>query len=289
MVFRTPRRLPGGRKAIVFAVLVHALLIGILVVGVRWQSKPQVPARPIQAQAVNDAETQREIERRKRAERERSEQEAKKQREQQERERKAAEERQRAEQAKLAEQKRKDEAKRQAVDAEKKRKEQERQAEAKRQEQQRQAEAKRKEQERQAEVKRKKEAEERRQAAEQSLKEQLVSEERERKAAQARAEQAARAQSELARYEGLIRQKVERNWVRPAGWSKGLECVVRVRLAPTGEVIQATVIRPSGSPPFDRSVENAVYKASPLPLPEDKGLFDHFRELELRFRPEGLT
>jgi hypothetical protein len=34
-------------------------------------------------------------------------------------------------------------------------------------------------------------------------------------------------------------------------------------------------------------VENAVYKASPLPLPEDKDLFEHFRELELRFRPEG--
>jgi len=27
--------------------------------------------------------------------------------------------------------------------------------------------------------------------------------------------------------------------VRPAGWTKGMECVVRVRLAPTGEVINA--------------------------------------------------
>ncbi len=91
----------------------------------------------------------------------------------------------------------------------------------------------------------------------------------------------------MARIESLIRQKVERNWVRPAGWTKGMECVVRVRLAPTGEVMNATIARPSGSPAFDRSVENAVYKASPLPLPEDKGLFEHFRELELRFRPEG--
>ncbi|HCU54180.1 MAG TPA: cell envelope integrity protein TolA, partial [Gammaproteobacteria bacterium] len=170
-------------------------------------------------------------------------------------------------------------------------------AEAKRQAQEKrkaaEAEKQRKEQERQTAIKRKKETEERRRAAEQSLKEQLASEEQDRKRQQEfekrRAEQAARTQSELDRYEGLIRQQVERNWVRPAGWSKNMECVVRVRLSPTGEVIKATVIRPSGNPPFDRSVENAVYKASPLPLPEDKGLFEHFRELELRFRPEGLT
>lgn len=266
MVFRTPRRIPGGRKAFVYALLVHLFLIGLLVVGVRWQARPPSPAPVIQARAVNDAETRQELERRKRAERELAEQEARKMRQQQERDRKAAEDKRRVEQARLAEQKRKDEEQRKAAEAEKKSKEQERQAEARR----------------------KKETEERRQAAEQGLKEQLVREEQERREAKARSEQAARAQSKLARYEGLIRQKVERNWVRPAGWSKGMECVVRVRLAPTGEVIQATVIRPSGSPPFDRSVENAVYKASPLPLPDDKGLFDHFRELELRFRPEGL-
>ena len=280
MLSGNARRLPGGRKAVVYAVLVHLALIALVVVGFRWQAKPAVaPATIVQAQAVNDAEMQKEIERRKKQERERELQEmkqkreqaereqleTKKKREQEERERKAAEDKRREEQARVAEQKRKDEDKRKAAEAEKKRKDEARQAEARKT----------------------KEAEERRKLAESSLKEQLAREEKERTAAKARAEQAARAQSELARYEGLIRQKVERNWVRPAGWTKGMECVVRVRLAPTGEVINATVAHPSGSPAFDRSVENAVYKASPLPLPEDKGLFEHFRELELRFRPEG--
>ena len=260
------RRLPGGRKAIVYAVLVHLALIALVVVGFRWQAKPAVaPAKVVQAKAVNDAETQKEIERRKKLERERAQQETKKKREQEERERQTADEKRRQEQAKISEQKRKDEDKRKAAEAEKKRKDEAQQAE----------------------VKKKKEAEERRKSAESSLREQLASEEKERTETRAKAEQAARAQSELARVEGLIRQKVERNWVRPAGWTKGMECVVRVRLAPTGEVINATIARPSGSPAFDRSVENAVYKASPLPLPEDKGLFEHFRELELRFRPEG--
>jgi colicin import membrane protein len=251
MLSERARRLPEGRKAIVYAVLVHLALIALVVVGFRWQAKPPVaPAKVVQAQAVNDAETKKEIERRKKQEREREQQETKKKLEMEERERKSAEDKRRQEQAKVAEQKRKDEA-------------------------------------RQAEIKKKKDSEERRKSAESSLKEQLVREEKERADAKARAEQAARAQSELARIESLIRQKVERNWVRPAGWTKGMECVVRVRLAPTGEVMNATIARPSGSPAFDRSVENAVYKASPLPLPEDKGLFEHFRELELRFRPEG--
>lgn len=252
------RKLPGGRKAVVYAVLVHLTLLAMVAIGFRWQAKPAVaPAKVVQAQAVNDAETQKEIERRKKQERERA---------QQERERQAADAKRLQEQTKITEQKRKDEDKRKAAEADKKRKDDEA---------------------RQAEVKKKKETEERRKSAESSLKEQLVSEEKERTEAKAKAEQAARAQSELARFEGLIRQKVERNWVRPAGWTKGMECVVRVRLAPTGEVINARVARSSGSAAFDRSVENAVYKASPLPLPEDKGLFEHFRELELRFRPEG--
>jgi colicin import membrane protein len=280
------RRLPGGRKAIVYAVLVHLALIALVVVGFRWQAKPPAaPAKVVQAQAVNDAETQKEIERRKKQEREREQQETKKKREQEERERKAVEDKRREEQTKVAEQKRKAEEQRREEQA--KAVEQKRKAEDQRKAAE--TEKKRKDEARQAEIKKKQDTEERRKSAESNLKEQLAREEKERTEAKARAEQAARAQSELARYEGLIRQKVERNWVRPAGWTKGMECVVRVRLAPTGEVINAAVARPSGSPAFDRSVENAVYKASPLPLPEDKGLFEHFRELELRFRPEGQS
>jgi TolA protein len=100
-------------------------------------------------------------------------------------------------------------------------------------------------------------------------------------------EQTARAKSEQARVVSQIRKKIERNWVRPAGWTRGMECMVRVHLAPTGEVLQVEVARSSGSPAFDRSVENAVHKASPLPLPKDKRLIEDFRDLELRFRPEG--
>ena len=88
-------------------------------------------------------------------------------------------------------------------------------------------------------------------------------------------------------YIALIRQKVSRNWARPPGSEKGLQCTVMVKLAPGGEVIQATVVRSSGDAVFDRSVENAVYKASPLPLPQEADLFEYFREIEFLFNPEN--
>ena len=58
-------------------------------------------------------------------------------------------------------------------------------------------------------------------------------------------------------------------------------------LAASGDVLTVAVVRSSGNDLFDRSVENAVYKASPLPLPEEKDLFDYFRDIEFLFNPEA--
>lgn len=85
----------------------------------------------------------------------------------------------------------------------------------------------------------------------------------------------------------IIRQKVNRNWLRPTGSVAGLACTVRVRIIPGGDVLDVRVIKGSGNAVFDRSVETAVLKASPLPLPADRALFDRFRELEFIFDPEG--
>lgn len=100
------------------------------------------------------------------------------------------------------------------------------------------------------------------------------------------AEKAARAASLVDEFKAAIRQKVSRNWVRPPGAPKWLKCVVQVRLVPSGDVLSAQVVRSSGNSVFDRSVENAVYKAAPLPIPRDAELFDYFREIEFLFNPE---
>ena len=69
--------------------------------------------------------------------------------------------------------------------------------------------------------------------------------------------------------------------------SDGLTCVVRVRLGATGSVLLATVSRSSGNGAFDRSVETAVYKADPLPMPRSPALIDKFRSIEFLFKADN--
>lgn len=67
-----------------------------------------------------------------------------------------------------------------------------------------------------------------------------------------------------------------------------MSCEVMVRLIPSGDVIQVQLTRSSGDSTFDRSVENAVHKAAPLPVPPaESGLFDVFRELNFNLEHEN--
>ncbi|PCH85432.1 MAG: protein TolA [Piscirickettsiaceae bacterium] len=98
-------------------------------------------------------------------------------------------------------------------------------------------------------------------------------------------EQERLAQKAIASFSDVIRQKVERNWIQPAGDISGLSCIVRVKLIPGGDVADVQVIKSSGNGLFDRSVELATRKASPLPIPSDPTLFNQFRNLEFYFKP----
>ena len=100
--------------------------------------------------------------------------------------------------------------------------------------------------------------------------------------------QAAFEQGEVAKYKGLIRSQITRNWIFPASYQKGMKCKVLVRLIPSGDVVSVRILQSSGNIAFDRSVEMAVNKASPLPVPKSStGLFDHFREVEFVFDPNA--
>lgn len=95
-------------------------------------------------------------------------------------------------------------------------------------------------------------------------------------------------QSEVAKYKGMIRSQITRNWIFPASYQKGMKCKVLVRLIPSGDVVSVSILQSSGNIAFDSSVEMAVRKASPLPVPKaDTGLFDHFREVEFVFDPNA--
>jgi colicin import membrane protein len=258
-----------------------------------WTPKISRPAGvkvPIEAKLVDQRKLDA-IEEQQQAEQRKLEETQKKaeleQQRKREAERKAAEEKKKAEterKRKAAEEKKKAEAERnrKAQLAEKKKKEQEaiRKAEAEKQrkaeaevEAKRKAEAERK-RKAEAEAKRKAEAEAaQRREAEQALQQQLA------------AEQAERDQGVVAEYTAYIQDKIQQNWLKPAGSPEGLSCTVQVSLIPGGDVARVQIVRSSGDPLFDRSVENAVHKASPMPLPKDAAMFKYFRELRLIFKP----
>jgi colicin import membrane protein len=91
---------------------------------------------------------------------------------------------------------------------------------------------------------------------------------------------------ELAQYQYALTNRIERNWIRPASASAGIECVVRVRQLPNGEVVEVSIAESECKvdEAVRRSIEVAVKKASPLPLPGNRSLFD--RNLTITFRPE---
>ncbi len=193
--------------------------------------------------------------------------------------------------------------------------EQQRQAKAQEAERQRQAAAQ--------EAQRRKEAEQRRVAEERAAAERQrqAEAERQRKAAaekarlekerlaaearaaeEARKREQARRQAELAaaleaeealasarqsgamnRYVALIQQRVESKWRQPASAVTGVECEVVVQQLPSGDVASVEVSRCNGDDVVRRSVEEAVYRASPLPLPDDRRLFERY--LRFTFRP----
>lgn len=95
---------------------------------------------------------------------------------------------------------------------------------------------------------------------------------------------AAISSGKLQQYIAAIGAHVNRNWVRPASAKPGIECVVHVRQIPGGEIINVRVGSCNGDQAVVRSIEAAVRKASPLPLPSDLSLFE--RNLRFTFRPE---
>lgn len=292
-------------RAFFFAVLVHLLLLGVLVFSLDLTSKLKPTATrpaPVQAVAIDASKLDAEVKRQKQIEEDKKQV----QREALEREKKKVEEARQArekEEQRLAELKRKQaKEKKQQAEAQRKKKaeaEKKRKAEAERKkkaeaEKKRKAEEQRKK-EAEAEKKRKAEAERKKKA--EAEKKRKADEERKRKAAEAEKQRKAAEQAELAaqrqaamqgtinKYAVYIQEKVQRAWIRPPGSNPGLSSTVSVKLIPGGEVIDARVVRSSGDAAFDRSVETAVLKASPLPVPQDPAAMQQFRSFQFEFKP----
>lgn len=100
----------------------------------------------------------------------------------------------------------------------------------------------------------------------------------------ARAAAAARTKA-LNEYIARLQASIRRNI--PPTAIEGIEgnpaAEVDVVQLPTGEVLSVRLRKSSGHRRYDDAVERAILKASPLPLPPTRDLFE--RELKLTFRP----
>ena len=108
--------------------------------------------------------------------------------------------------------------------------------------------------------------------------------EQEEKARQAARER--QLQSMLLQYIGAITAKVQGRWRKPIGAnSDKFSCYVYVLQNPSGFIQQVKVLQcRGGDEQLKRSVEEAVWKSDPLPIPADAALFD--RELKFKFEPQ---
>ena len=253
-------------RAVIYAVLMHVGLLLLLLFSLDWTPKNVKPGttRPIQAELV-DMSKLRKIEAQKKAAKEKAAKEkAAKEKAVKEKAVKEKAAKEKAAKEKAAKEKAaKEKAAKEKVAKEKVAKEKVAKEKAAKEKAAKEKAAKEK-----AEAARQREAE-------QALQAQLAEE-----AAQAR------AQSKLSEFIPYIQDKVQNNWLRPAGSQPGLSCVIQVTLIPGGDVVGTRVVQSSGNALFDASVERAVQKASPLPLPNDPALFKYFREINFRFVPD---
>ncbi|UEO00412.1 cell envelope integrity protein TolA [Acidiferrobacter thiooxydans] len=114
---------------------------------------------------------------------------------------------------------------------------------------------------------------------------------RQRAAARAAAARAAAAAARgvVSRYKALIEARVSAAWVA-VPQSKGLHCIVRVRLIAGGQVVSARIVQSSGNSVFDRSVIAAIYNAAPLPVPHSATKLQYLNPLTFVFTaPKGSS
>lgn len=286
-------------RAFALAFLIHVTAIVVLAMHIDWWSPDDMPpVQVIQATVIDESKLNAEKEK-KRAEEERQQREIENRQRELEEKRLADQRRQEEVKRKIEEDlKRKQtdakhqaDAKKRAIEekklaeTEKNRKlEAEKQRKAEEDRQRKADDAKRKAEDDQ----RRKEAEARRRDEEEelALQKQLAAEDERLRAEQQRQRQ---MQQEIDKYRLLIQQAIENRWIQPADWKRGTSCVVEVRLVPGaggGQVLDARVVRSCGSPLFNKSVETAVYGASPLPVPRDPAMWNEFRMLNITFRPK---
>ena len=81
----------------------------------------------------------------------------------------------------------------------------------------------------------------------------------------------------------LIKAHIDQYWRSPMSVKKGVSTKVVLTLDDEGHVLTSKLVRHSGILPFDRSIQLAIEKASPLPLPKDPELKQNMHKITIVF------
>ena len=122
------------------------------------------------------------------------------------------------------------------------------------------------------------------------LEKQLQQENAKKQQLQAEAENAKLEQIQQSRlaeikrlYIASIEQTVRKNWRKPNKYDNAWSCEVLVEQNAKGEVGDVKTENCTGDEKFINSVERAVFRSDPLPLPKDKRIFEN--KIRFRFSP----
>jgi colicin import membrane protein len=92
-------------------------------------------------------------------------------------------------------------------------------------------------------------------------------------------------------YLQLIQGRLSQNWSRPPSARLGMQTLIELRLVPAGRIVGVKILQSSGDIAFDRSVEQAAFKAAPfseLQSMEPRLFEQYFRVVKVLFNPEDL-
>jgi colicin import membrane protein len=92
-------------------------------------------------------------------------------------------------------------------------------------------------------------------------------------------------------YLQVIQSRLSQQWNRPKSARRGMQTLIELRLVPTGRIVGIEILESSGDLAFDRSVEQAAYKAAPfseLQSMKPRIFEQYFRSVKIVFKPEDL-
>ena len=105
------------------------------------------------------------------------------------------------------------------------------------------------------------------------------------------AEMAEQEKQSTSSYLQIIQGRLSQSWSRPPSARLGMQTLIELKLVPTGRIVGVKILQSSGDVAFDRSVEQAAFKAAPfseLQSMEPRIFEQYFRSVKVLFNPEDL-